>query len=268
MTSQHFIPPPPAQADWAYFLDVDGTLIEIADRPEAVHVPNSLIVLLGELHATVGGACALVSGRPLDEIDRLFAPLHPPVSGLHGLEWRDGQGQVHRLSGIAPGSDEAEAMTRALESARRALGALVDSHPPLSLEDKGATLALHYRAAPALEHHVFAATESIVSDNPSLVAQRGKMVVELKPAGIDKGLAVHRYMANPPFRGRRPVFLGDDLTDEFGFAAVNELGGLSVCIGDRVPSCAQRRLASVHDAHRWLAQLNTTTKPGTADEFA
>lgn len=263
MTSQHCtLPPPPPQADWAYFLDVDGTLIEIADRPEAVHVPDSLIALLGEMQATVGGACALVSGRPLDEIDRLFAPLRLPVSGLHGLEWRDGQGQVRRLSGIRPGSDEADALRRALDSARRALGNLLVDNPALSLEDKGATLALHYRAAPGLEHHVIAATDSIVSENPSLVAQRGKMVVELKPAGIDKGLAVHRYMADPPFRGRHPVFLGDDLTDEFGFAAVNETGGLSVCIGDRMPSCAQRRLASVSDAHRWLALLNETAKTG------
>ena len=259
--------PPPAQADWAYFLDVDGTLIELAERPDAVHVPDALIGLLGSLHAVVGGACALVSGRSVDELDRLFAPLRIPASGLHGVEWRNGDGRMHHAARSEEWRAEYGPLDHALDAAREALGRFVADQPALILEDKGWALALHYRAAPFLAQDVIAATDTFVADHPGLVAQKGKMVVELKPAGIDKGIAVHRYIAEPPFRGRRPVFIGDDLTDEYGFKAVNGLNGVSICIGDRAPSSAQWRLASVEEARRWLDELIATTT-GQADGVA
>lgn len=251
--------PPPAQADWAYFLDVDGTLIELADRPDAVHVPDTLIALLGSLHTVVDGACALVSGRSVDELDHLFAPLRIPASGLHGVEWRNGDGRMHHAAHADEWLAEYGPLDHALDAAREVLGRFVAERPALTLEDKGWALALHYRAAPVLAQDVISATTSFVADHPGLVAQEGKMVVELKPAGIDKGIAVHRYVAESPFRGRRPVFIGDDLTDEYGFGAVNALDGVSICIGDRVPSSAQWRLPSVDDARRWLEELITTT---------
>lgn len=268
MTTQHGETPPPAQADWSYFLDVDGTLIEIADRPEAVHVPQALISLLGTLHETVGGACALVSGRSIAELDRLFAPLRLPTSGLHGVEWRDATGQMHHATTNGASSEDYDLLHHALDAARDALAQFMADHPTLRLEDKGKALALHYRAAPVLAQDVIAATNAIVANHPGLVAQQGKMVVELKPAGIDKGLAVMRYVAQAPFNGRRPVFVGDDLTDEYGFRAVNELGGVSVCIGDRAPSSAQWRLHSVDEARRWLGNLVQNTALGNVDGVA
>jgi trehalose 6-phosphate phosphatase len=255
MTAEDGTRPPPAQPGWAYFLDVDGTLIEIAERPDAVRVPGELIRLLDRLRLVTGGACALVSGRSIAALDGLFAPVRMAASGLHGVEWRGGDGVVHYAAATDPASAEAETLDRALASARMSLDALVRRYPALGLEDKGVTLALHYRAAPELEPEVLAATGAIVAARPELVAQPGKMVVELQPAGVDKGRAVNRFMAMPPFHGRRPVFVGDDLTDEHGFAAVNALDGISVCVGDRVPSAATYRLRSVGEALDWLAGI-------------
>lgn len=255
MTFPNDTPPPPARPEWAYFLDVDGTLIEIADRPEAVHVPEGLIGLLDRLHTATGGACALVSGRSVAGLDQLFAPLHLPASGLHGVEWRGADGRVHHAAPDDPETKDASLLERGLAAARMSLEGLLKRHPELALEDKGIALAVHYRAAPSLAAAVSAAAATIVGAHPGLVAQPGKMVVELKPAGIDKGHAVRRFMTDDaPFRDRRPVFLGDDLTDEYGFAAVNALDGISVCVGDRAPSCARWRLHSVDAALRWLQE--------------
>jgi len=247
---------PPAQPDWAYFLDVDGTLIEIADRPDSVIVSNHVIDLLQGVREATGGACALVSGRSVAGLDQLFAPLRLPASGLHGAEWRGADGRIRHAAPGDPAAKEASLLERGLAAARVALDGLLKRHPPLSLEDKGVAIALHYRAAPALAHVVLSTAESIVAAHPGLVAQRGKMVVELKAAGVDKGHAVDRFMADPPFGGRRPVFLGDDLTDEYGFAAVNALDGISICVGDRAPSCARWRLHSVEAALQWLDSIN------------
>lgn len=257
MSSADATPPPPADPGWAYFLDVDGTLIEIAERPDAVLVPRDLVALLDRLRRVTAGACALVSGRSIAAIDGLFAPAKLAASGLHGVEWRGADGVLHHVAGSDPVAIEASALDRALAAARVSLDGLVRRFPELGLEDKGVALALHYRAAPALADEVLARTAAIVASHPALVAQRGKMVVELKPAGIDKGVAVRRFMADPPFAGRRPVFVGDDLTDEHGFAAVNAADGISICVGDRAPSRARFRLHSVGDALRWLAGIET-----------
>lgn len=248
--------PPPAQDDWAYFLDVDGTLIEIADRPEAVCIPDSLIGLLTNLRRASGGACALVSGRKISELDAMFAPLRLPASGIHGMEWRQ---RDNAILTVDPRDREhdAGAMETALTQARVALAAFVDDHPGLALEDKGSALAIHYRAVPALGDQVTAAGDALLALYPMLVAQPGKMVLELKPRGIDKGVAVRRHMDEPPFRGRRPVYVGDDLTDEHGFMAVNALDGVSIRVGDPEPTLARWRLPTVGAVYSWLEALTT-----------
>lgn len=216
--------PPPLRTDAAaLFLDVDGTLIDLAPTPEAVRVPEGLPATLIRLDAALGGALALVSGRPIGQIDRLFAPFAPRAAGLHGFERRAEPG----------GAVERAAESEALGPARAALKAFADGREGVLLEDKGYTLALHYRAAPGRADEAARVAERAVEDSSGgLVLLRGKMVLELKPPGVDKGRAVEAFMAAAPFAGRRPVFCGDDVTDEAGFRAVNAQGGLSVRVGD------------------------------------
>lgn len=233
----------------ALFLDVDGTLLEIAARPQSVSVPEELRQRLRALSHANGGAVALVSGRRIADLDRLFAPLTLPSAGLHGFEYRDFSGAFRTRP--APSA-------AALETARAAMLHLARRHSGLLVEDKQFALALHYRAAPQLEQAVTAAMREIASSVASeLELQRGKMVVELRPLGATKAKAVAAFLAEPPFAGRTPVFVGDDLTDESAFELVNRLEGLSVVVSATRPSAARARLADVPAVRAWLAQLQT-----------
>lgn len=232
----------------ALFLDVDGTLLEIAARPQAVSVPDDLRERLRALFVASGGAVALVSGRAIADLDRLFAPLALPSAGLHGFERRDARGTYRRQP--MPSS-------AALEAARAALLQLARRHSGLLVEDKRFALALHYRGAPGLEDTVLHATEEVAASVANdLELQRGKMVVELRPVGATKAHAVTAFLEEAPFRGRVPIFIGDDLTDEPAFDLVNRLGGLSVVVGAR-PSAARARLTDVAAVRGWLAQMQT-----------
>jgi trehalose 6-phosphate phosphatase len=238
---------PPLQdpATSALFLDVDGTLLEFAEQPMAVVVPERLRALLADLQRACGGALALVSGREIATIDRLFGMPELAVAGLHGLERRDGSGNLRRRP--APGPTFAD-----LE---RRLAGFVHDHPGVTLEHKRVALAVHYRAAPAQAAAVAALADALEADLPAeFRVQRGHQVVEVRPAGADKGVAIGEFLAEAPFAGRRPVFIGDDLTDEHGFAVVNAAGGLSVKVGDG-PSAASYRLPEPAAVHRWLAAL-------------
>jgi trehalose 6-phosphate phosphatase len=242
------LPPPPRLrgAEIALFLDVDGTLLEIEREPGAVHVPERLCRILERLHAATGGALALVSGRPLDQLDWLFSPLRLSAAGLHGLERRNLGNEVQTA---AP--DPA-----AFERARRRLSAFADAHPGALLEDKGLTLALHYRNAPAAAEAARRVAESAVADSDgALVLLQGKMVYELKPPGVDKGKAIAALLEEPPFAGRTPVFAGDDLTDEAGFATINRRGGVSIRIGNGRPTAAAFGFADVAALQAWLLEL-------------
>jgi trehalose 6-phosphate phosphatase len=242
------LPSPPRlrAADIALFLDVDGTLLEIEREPGAVHVPERLCHTLADLQVATGGALALVSGRSLDQLDRLFSPLRLSAAGLHGLERRGADGEVKRA---APD-------LVILERARRRLAAFADAVLGVLLEDKGLTLALHYRQAPAAASAAIAAAETAVAESAgALVLLRGKMVCELKPPEVDKGRAIAAFMTEPPFAGRRPVFAGDDVTDEAGFSAINELGGVSIRIGDGDPTTAAYRHDDVAAVQTWLLEL-------------
>jgi trehalose 6-phosphate phosphatase len=235
--------PPPLSPRWALFLDVDGTLLEHADHPQAVRVEPRLIALLRDLLRESGGAVALISGRAVTDLDRLFAPLKFPAAGQHGTERRAADGSMHRHR---PPSNR-------LEEAARSLARLSAAHSGLVVEDKGLSLALHYRLAPALERLVYremSAAAAALGDGFEL--QEGKFVFEIKPGGKDKGSAIAEFMAEAPFAGRMPVFLGDDLTDEYGFALVNSSGGHSIKVGAG-QSAARWRLAGAAAVNDWLA---------------
>ena len=237
--------PPAARTDWAYFLDIDGTLIEIADSPDAVYVDKALLRLVARLYRASDGAVALVTGRSIADIESHLGPLPLPMSGQHGLEWRDANGRVW-IRAASP--------VETRQSIIAALQPILVRHPGLLLEKKALTLALHYRAAPHLAAYVHRLMERLAaSGGVALEVQRGKCVVEIKPAGFDKGTAVSAYLAAPPFQGRCPVFIGDDLNDEHGFAEVNRMDGVSIKVGPGI-SCAHYRLANVAAVRRWLGK--------------
>ena len=230
----------------ALFLDVDGCLIDLADRPEDVVVPPGLVDDLERLSARVGGALALVSGRAIADIDRLFAPLRLPAAGQHGLEWRS----------TPTGAVERVPVDRAvLDRLAASLSGFASSRPGLRVEPKGAAVAIHYRQAPDLGADVIAFAEALLADVPGWHALAGKMVVELKPDGGDKGAAVDRFLALSPFAGRRPLAAGDDVTDEDSFAAALRHGGVALQVGDREPTQANRRLPDPAAMRAWIAHL-------------
>jgi len=229
----------------ALFLDVDGTLLEIMQHPDDVQAEPGLTQLLAAASRSLGGALALVSGRSIASLDRIFVPLCLPAAGLHGLERRDARGRVHYPAGYAD----------RIGAARRELLDFVQSEPGLLLEDKGAALALHYRNAPALEDACRRRMQSARAvAGEDFHVQHGKMVLELKPTGEDKGTAVTAFMAEPPFAGRQPVFIGDDVTDEDGFRAVNAIGGLSIRVGQSADSAARLVVADVPEILAWLSR--------------
>lgn len=240
------IAPPAPSTKWAYFLDIDGTLIDIARTPDDVIVDEELPRLIDSLHSLCGGAVALVSGRALADIDRLLGMPHLPMAGLHGLEWRTGGGNAPRCCDASPPE---------LEVIKRRLSSLRQRHEQLIVEDKGPTLALHYRQAPRLGGYLHRWVHNLVNlSGKNLQVQPGKRVIEIKPRGIDKGSVVTAFMAQNPFAGRMPVFIGDDLTDENGFVVINQMGGLSIKVG-RGHTAATCRLPNVAAVHHWLSRL-------------
>jgi trehalose 6-phosphate phosphatase len=227
----------------AFFLDVDGTLLDIAAAPDRVLVPTRVVTVLASLASGAGGAVALVSGRPIDDLDRLLAPLRLPCAGLHGAERRDTAGRLHR-----------HRVNGTLDPARTVLGAFCRDHPGTLLEDKGAALALHYRGAPDTEEAARLTVRALLAGlTPHFALQEGKYVLEIKPAGANKARAIREFMAEQPFAGRVPVFVGDDVTDEDGFREVNGLGGISVKVGAAARTAAGSALAGVDEVLDWLA---------------
>ncbi|MBU9213544.1 trehalose-phosphatase [Burkholderia gladioli] len=230
--------------DTAFFFDFDGTLVDLAPTPDGIHVPDSLPAMLGELRALARGAVAIVSGRGIDSIDSFLGLADLPVAGLHGAERRDANGDTMRVGF----NDER------LLRIERELAAVVERNPGTLLEIKGAAVALHFRNAPEREGVAREAAERLVAEYPdAYVLQPGKMVFEIKPKGVDKGRAITAFLGEPPFAGRRPVFAGDDLTDETGFAVVDAAGGLSIKIGAGDTS-AKTRLDSVEAMRARIAQ--------------
>ncbi|KNC09706.1 trehalose phosphatase [Klebsiella sp. RIT-PI-d] len=233
--------PPVLKGNHAWFFDLDGTLAEIKPHPDQVMLIPAIRNTLQRLAVQTDGAVALVSGRAMDELDALASPLHFPLAGVHGAQRRDFQGKTHTVELPAD-------LVRTLHDQLTTALAVM---PGCELEAKGMAFALHYRQAPQYEERIMALAQGIVGLYPQLGLQPGKCVVELKPQGISKGEAIAAFMQEAPFRGRTPVFIGDDLTDEAGFRVVNQLNGVSIKVGPGATQ-AQWRLATVPDVHRWL----------------
>jgi len=239
---------PTPRSNWGFFLDVDGTLLEIAPTPSDVAVGEKVLVVLDALYRAAGGAVALVSGRPLDQLDQLFAPLRLPAAGLHGLEVRTARGDILRPP-VPP---------RNLELMREALVAFAAEHSGVLFEDKEYALALHYRLAPEFENACRTCVEDAVErwgDGYQILY--GKKVFEIKPSQADKGKVIDVLMATIPFTDRCPVYIGDDITDEDGFAAVNRLGGQSIRVGASPTTCARYTVPDVSGLLDWLADVAT-----------
>jgi trehalose 6-phosphate phosphatase len=240
--------PPQVEHGDALFLDFDGTLAEFADRPDDVVVDSLLVRQIERLCDQLGGALAVVTGRALEDIDRLLAPAHLLGAGLHGAQLR-----------LPDGERWPKPLLRNADALIASLHALLPVDSAIWIENKRAAVAVHYRLAPNRRSEILRAVRIVAAEH-GLDTVDGKLVFELRIPEIDKGRAIQSMLLVPPFKGRRPVFVGDDTTDEDGFAAVEGAGGFSVKVGIG-PSGAQFRLDDVPDVHRWLAAsaANDTT---------
>jgi trehalose 6-phosphate phosphatase len=240
--SQRLLEPPLSLLDGAaLLLDFDGTLVELAETPDAIRIPAGLPALITRLSLRLDGRVAIVSGRSLDDLERHVGALPVAFAGSHGVEIRMG-GAVERSrppAGLTP--------------AREALARFAAEDPRLLVEEKPGTVALHFRGAPDREADSAALAEELAVRH-GLRVQPGNMVVELLPAGVDKGKALKRLMAEPSFAGARPWFMGDDLTDEHAFAAAAKAGGGGILVGPPRDTAAAWRLADVRAASRWLTE--------------
>jgi trehalose 6-phosphate phosphatase len=228
----------------ALLLDVDGTLLDLATSPDDVHVPEDLRAVLQKLSRCEDCALALVSGRPIAQLDALFAPLKLAMVGCHGAEMRT---QPHGEIRQRPALDNA---------VRHDLYAMAQRFPGTLLEDKRYSIAIHFRKAPMLETPLADAAKSFVAERPALEVLAGKAVIEFKPRGYDKATACAALLEHAPFRGRVPVFLGDDVTDESMFRALPEFSGIGISVG-RTMEGAQFMLRSPAAVRLWLRELVT-----------
>lgn len=225
------------------FLDVDGTILDIAPTPDRVRVDPALVSLLRELDRVLDGALALISGRPIVEIDDLFEPLFLSVAGVHGCERRDASGHWYRPSFVGSELEPIRADLREF---------LLQFHGTL-LEDKGCALAVHFRQAPYLEEKLKLRLCAHLSRAREYELLEGDHVIEIKPVAHNKATAVEAFMKEAPFVGRSPVYIGDDKTNLDGFAAVRRFHGQAISVGDQ--SAGQQRLASPTAVREWLETL-------------
>ena len=232
--------PLPGFRDIALFLDLDGTLAAIEPRPEDVGPEPWRTALLHDLGQRLNGRLAVISGRSLEEVDRILEGAIVCVAAVHGLVRRRSDGVIEQAS-----------PDPAIDAARERFQALCAAHPGLTFEDKDLSLSVHYRQAPELAATVHAIAEAICAGT-GLKLQLGHMVDEVRTPGLDKGGAVRAFMREPPFKGAVPVFVGDDLTDEDGFRAAGGLGGVSVLVGQLRATAADMRLEDVAAVRGWL----------------
>lgn len=235
----------------ALFLDVDGTLLRIRDNPADVEADRALVELLHACYSKLGGALALVSGRSIAEVDRIFAPFAFPVAGAHGAE----------LRGTGDNADNRQ-QTALPEQAFDAIHKFAANSAGLLVEKKQGGASLHYRQAPQLEAECRHFVEKLLADlGDSYRLIAGKMVFEIAPADHNKGAAICTFMGQSPFTGRAPVFIGDDVTDEDGFRVVNELGGVSIRVGEASDSAARNQLADEAAVRAWLGDAILGWRP-------
>ena len=243
---------PEPRQDWALFLDFDGCIVDIAPTPESVDVPDCLPSLLVALCEAVGGAVAIVSGRPIEQIDGFLGKAVPAVAGLHGLERRTADGGIVRPP--LPRND--------LRVVRAQLEAFAAAHRGVLVEDKKYTVALHYRLSPSLRDDCREVLNAALKDiPPGWQVIEGKFVFEIRPREPNKGRAIEAFMGEAPFLGRTPVFCGDDITDEDGFEVVNARGGVSIRVGKGSATRAAAQVETVGELLDWLAQVAGATRP-------
>jgi trehalose 6-phosphate phosphatase len=236
-------------AHLAILLDIDGTILDVAPTPQSVQVPPGLPQTLIALWRRTGGALAFVSGRKVSDIDHIFTPLRLPAIGGHGAELRlkaDGNAEAPRIPPLPA-------------EIKSAFTAIADIGPGILVEDKGYSLALHYRLAPDMEEAVQKSAALICAalHTHRLELLPGKSMIEVKQTGFNKATAVTELMKYAPFKGRRPVFLGDDVTDLDVFAAMPAFGGVAISVGERHPAtdhCFDRPA----DVRGWLEQISRT----------
>jgi trehalose 6-phosphate phosphatase len=223
----------------ALFLDFDGTLVSIAPRPQDVHVAPWVVPTLQRVQHVLGGALALLSGRPLEQLDALLKPLQLAAAGVHGVERRatDGRRWAHHVE-LPP-------------AIAKAVHALAQHHPELLIEKKPSSLAVHYRAAPELEPICRTTLVAALQGQTEWVLLVGHAVFEIKPRGLNKASALRAFLAEPPFTGRVPIVVGDDVTDEDAFAAALEVGGHGIKVGPGT-TIARSRLGDPSAVCRWL----------------
>lgn len=236
--------PPPLELNDALFLDIDGTLVDLAPAPDRIDVDPALGAMLTATASALGGALALITGRSIRDVDRLFPGLALPIAGQHGCERRSGDGAMHLHS-----RDPAT-----LDRLRDLVAAFATRHPGLLVEHKGSTLAVHYRAVPELASVVHRSIRHVVGEVDGWTTEGGKMLIEVRPGGPDKGRAISQFLVEAPFMGRRPVFIGDDRGDEAGFRFVEREGGIAIKVGAG-RTFARHRLHDVEAVRAWIAAL-------------
>lgn len=249
------LPQHPDARTTAIFLDFDGTLVEIAERPEAVQLADATRSAVGTIARHVDGALAIVTGRDIATIDAFFAPLFLPIAGVHGQSRRDAKARVSALP----------VDKTVLAQLRRELNLLFAPHPGVLVEEKTGSVAVHFRSRPDLQDFcVNAMRRSIAALGGGFEARPGKMVVEAVPEGASKGAAVLSFMAEAPFAGRVPLFAGDDVTDEDALGTVNSLGGMSIKVGDGM-SCASFRAQTTSAFLEWLVDYARNLERAVCD---
>lgn len=238
----------PAVPQLAIFTDFDGTLVELAETPDAILVDDTLTDQLQRAVRELDSAFAVLTGREISDIDRYLAPLHLPIAGAHGTQRRRADGFVETVD---------PASILGAEEIAHAVQSLVIAHPSLLLETKQGAVALHYRQAPELADAVRIAMEEAVHNVPHFVLVPGKMVLEARPRAASKGDALRAFMREEPFIGRTPIFIGDDTTDEDAFIAAQDLGGVGIKLGDGDTAARMRipNVASVHALIRGLGDI-------------
>lgn len=233
-------PPPSILEEGSLFLDFDGTLVNFADRPDAVQIERSLLEVLARLRTLLNGRLAILTGRSIADVREFLAPVSLAVAGSHGLERAGAETDVETGP---PSAQLSQAIVRLRDFAA--------GRPGILVEEKPMSVALHYRAVPSAEDECLAAAQQ-AAISTGFAIQPGSMVLELKPACSDKGTALEQFMSEAPFRGSRPIFLGDDLTDEHGFLAARRLGGVGILVGTYRETAAGYLLADVAAVHDWL----------------
>ena len=236
----------PSLQECAILLDVDGTILDLAATPREVWVPPSLRHDMMRLSERTGGAVALVSGRSLNDLDLLFSPLQLPAVGGHGAEFR-----------LQTGGELEFRRTVPLDSAlKRKFASVAEIGPGIVIEDKGYSIALHYRLAPALAEVVKGAVAQICAENPlaPIEVLHGKSVLEIKQTGFNKGTGVRELMRHPPFAARHPIFIGDDVTDESVFDIISEFDGLAFSVG-RMVEGVSGHFEKPEAVRGWLARI-------------